>query len=286
VAAFTDEMLMAYADGALDAEAGARIAALIKADPEARARVLLFRATGKELSCLCEGVLREPVPAHLTQFVMTYGKGRAASPAQKRLALAGPARLSLAPAASSLRRVRLTSLWAGLRERLIPEGGGGWQLAAASALALIVAGAGAGFLLRDQDGGLGPGLSVLRQGQILASGPLHQVLESLPSNEERAAGSTKGATAVRAVLTFRTKEGGYCREYELATAQGQFGGLACRQAGGDWAVEVHAAQQAQATGMHHPVGHGERLDQLVDGRMEGDAFGEAEEKAAIKNGWK
>jgi len=288
VAAFTDEILMAYADGALDAEAGARIAALIKADPAARARVSMFRATGKELSGLYEGVLREPVPAHLADFVMNYGKEGQARPAP-----AGLAYLNLAPrrparnAASSLSgRQRLMGLWAGWRERLIPEGVAGWHLAAAASALVLTVGAGAGFLLRDQDGGLGPGLSVLRHRQILARGTLYQVLETLPSNEERAAGSSQGAAAIRAVLTFRTREGGYCREYEMATAQGQFQGLACRQAGGEWAVEAHAAQKAQASGAPHPVGHGEQLDKAVDRRMEGDAFGAADEEAAIKNGWK
>jgi hypothetical protein len=282
VAAFTDEILMAYADGALDAGTRAQIAAALKADAGARARVLMFRATGKELSSLYDGVLREPVPAHLTQFVMSYGQGREESPAF----------LSKAPAASSLgrayaasQRPRLRGLWAAFGERLIPQGAG-WQLAAASAAALTV-GVSAGFVLRGegQDGGSGPSLAVLRQGQLWASGALKHVLESLPSNEERAAGSTQGSVAVRAVLTFRTKEGGYCREYEMASAEGQFQGLACRQAGGQWAVEAHTAQGAAAKGTH-VAGRGEVLDKIAESRMDGDALGQSEERAALKRGWK
>jgi len=279
VAAFTDEILMAYADGVLDAGTSARIDALIKADPAARARVLMFRATGRALAEPYEGVLREPVPAHLIQFVMTCGKELEESPAS------GPASMNLAPAASSWpsRPARLMELWAAFRDRLIPQGAG-WQLAAASALTLIV-GAGAGLFLRG-DGGLGPNLAGLRPGQVLTRGVLHQVLETLPSNEERAAGGSQGATAARAVLTFKAKDGSYCREYEVVTAQGQFQGLACRQAGGDWAVEQHVGQKAAAAGIPQPAGQGELLDKAVDSRIEGIAFGEAEEKAAIKNGWK
>jgi hypothetical protein len=271
VAALTDEILMAYADGALDAEARARLAALIKASPEAQARISMFRATGRELSSLYEEVLREPVPVHLTQFVMNYGKGR-----EERAALKSPA-----PA----RRPRMLRLWTGFRERLIPEGAG-WQLAAASGVALII-GVSAGFLLHSegQDGGSGPSLMVLRQGRILASGALHHVLETLPSNEERAAGSTNGATAVRAVLTFRAKNGSYCREYEMAVPRGQFQGLACREAGGHWAVEAHVTQEGAAAGTR-VVGHGEVLDKIAESRMEGDALGPSDEKAAIKRGWK
>jgi hypothetical protein len=169
-----------------------------------------------------------------------------------------------------------------LAVKLIPQSAG-WQLAAAACAALMV-GAGAGFLLRG-DGGLGPNPAGLRAGQVLTYGVLHHVLEGLPSNEERAAGSGHGAAAVRAVLTFRTKEGGYCREYEVAGPQGRFQGLACRRAGGDWAVEAHGGQGAAASGTH-VVGNGEALDKVAEARMEGDAFGESEEKAAIKSGWK
>jgi hypothetical protein len=264
---------MAYADGALDAEASVRIAALLKADPEARARVSMFRATGKELSALYDGVLQEPVPGHLTQFVLNYGQGREAGPA--------PRSLGSAPS----RRPRLPSLWAGFKERLIPDGVG-WHLAAASAAALTV-GVSAGFLLggAGQDGGSGPSLTVMRQGQILASGALHHVLEALPSNEERTADSTNGSMPVRAVLTFRTKEGGYCREYEIAAPQAPFQGLACRQADGRWAVEAHVAQEAAAAGTH-VVAHGEVLDKIAETRMDGDALGQSQEKAALRRGWK
>jgi anti-sigma factor RsiW len=270
VAALTDEILMAYADGALDAEAGARIAALLRADAGARARVAMFRATGRELSALYEGVLREPVPAHLSQFVMSYGKEREEGPAPE-----GPAFVPARP-------TRLARLWTAWQERLIPQSAG-WQLAAASAAVLIV-GAGAGLFLRG-DGGLGPNLAALRPGQLLASGVLHHVLETVPGNEDRVAGSTNGATTVRAVLTFRTKEGGYCREYEVVAPQGQFQGLACRQADGRWAVEAHVAQEAAAAGTH-VVAHGEVLDKIAESRMEGDAFSQNEEKAVLRRGWK
>jgi hypothetical protein len=169
-----------------------------------------------------------------------------------------------------------------MQAKLMPQSAG-WRLAAALALALTI-GAGTGFLLRG-DGGLGPNLATLRPGQMLKSGVLHHVLESLPSNEERAAGPAQGATAVRAVLTFRTKEGGYCREYEAAGPQGRFQGLACRQAGGHWAVEAHVAQEPAAAGTQ-AASQAEVLDKIAESRMEGDAFGEAEERAAIKRAWK
>jgi anti-sigma factor RsiW len=274
VAGLTDEILMAYADGVLDAAAAGRVAAQLKTDAQARARVAMFRATGRALSPLYDGVLQEPVPEPLIEFVMSHGKEREARPAP-----------SAGRAPARRRRARGSRFWASFKERLIPEGAG-WQLAAASAAALAL-GVSAGSFLSGEgsDGASGPSLAALRQGKIVASGALHHVLENLPSNEERAAGSGQGATAVRAVLTFKTREGGYCREYELAAPQGQFQGLACREADGRWAVEAHIAQPAAAAGTH-VVSHGEVLDKIAEARMEGDAFGQGEEKAALKGGWK
>jgi anti-sigma factor RsiW len=302
VAALTDEILMAFADGALDAGTAAQIAAHLKTDAQARARVAMFRATGRTAFAPYDRIVQEPVPAHLIEFVMSYEPGQKPSPAPETLAFAAPSS-GWAPAPS--RRPHRPRLWAALRERLIPQGAG-WQLAAASGAALIV-GASAGFLLRGegQDGGQGPNLMVMREGQILASGALHQVLETVPSNEERGEGSTQetapvqevltfrpkedstqGAMAVvRAVLTYRTKEGGYCREYEMVVPQGQFQGVACRNADGHWALQAHVAQETAAAGMQ-VVGHGEVMDKIAESRMEGDAFGKSEEKAAIKRGWK
>jgi anti-sigma factor RsiW len=273
---------MAYADGALDAGTGARVAALLKTDAEARARVAMFRATGRELASLYEGVLHEPVPSHLAGFVMSFGEAREARPAPESLEAAAS---SSARARAPSRRPRSPRLWAALAERLIPQGAG-WHLAAASAAALTL-GVSAGFLLGGEgaDEASGPSLAALRQGRIVASGALHNVLESLPSNEERAAGSTQGATAIRAVLTFKSKDGGYCREYEMAAPQGRFQGLACREADGHWALQAHVAEEGIAAGTH-VVGHGEVLDKIADARMEGDAFGESEEKAALKRRWK
>jgi hypothetical protein len=150
-------------------------------------------------------------------------------------------------------------------------------------------GAGAGFFLRGgQDGALGPSLAALRQGQIVASGALHRVLETLPSDKEgrTADNSTPGSMALRAVLTFKARDGGYCREYELAAAQGLFHGLACRQANGHWAVEAHVAEPAQTSGKGTPAAQSEALNAIVDGRIQGDALGKDQEKAAIKSGWK
>ena len=73
VAKVTDEMLMAYADGALALLLrGPRWKLSCRTDPEARRRVEIFRATGAPLSKLYGQPMSEPVPAHLRDFVLNY----------------------------------------------------------------------------------------------------------------------------------------------------------------------------------------------------------------------
>jgi AcrR family transcriptional regulator len=275
VAGLTDELLMAFADRALDEETQTRIEALLRIDPEARARVAAFRATGREgIGRHYDPVLDEPVPDRLIEFVMTHGKGIAAGPAR--------------PRRQRLRPLELLARWRG---KLVPQGAA-WHLAAASAAALIV-GAGLGYVLRGDRVEVvsGPTLAALKNGQISAEGALRHVLETMPSGlEARAAGGLRDSAVVRASLTFKTKQGNYCREYEIATAaEGRFTGLACRDSRGNWALQVHVPEADKGQGTKFVPVAGPRevaLDAIVDRIMAGDALGRGEEDAAIARGWK
>ncbi|HEX3398609.1 MAG TPA: zf-HC2 domain-containing protein, partial [Steroidobacteraceae bacterium] len=61
----SDEMLMAYADGELDAPTRARIEAAMKEDPEIAKRVAQHRALREAMQGAFAAVLREPVPERL-----------------------------------------------------------------------------------------------------------------------------------------------------------------------------------------------------------------------------
>ncbi len=272
MAVLTDEILMAHADGALDAETQGRIEALLKQDPDARRRIMAFRATDGSLSDLYK---LEPAPPHLIEFVMTHGEGRAAAPRKRH--------------SKQKRRMELLGRW---RDALIPAGGV-WQVAAASTAALII-GASAGYLVHGAgrvDIASSGSLVTLKQGQILAEGALRYVLETRPSGEEvRAMGGSKDSAVVQASLTFKTKQGRYCREYVIATAgAGQYAGLACRKEGGDWALEVHVPQAVKARPDETVLASGtdeEALNSIIDTKMDGIAFGKDAEDAAIAKGWK
>jgi anti-sigma factor RsiW len=119
---------MAYADGQLKPAEMARIERLLGSDPELRARLEVFRTTGRGLVSLFDGYLNAPLPPRLKRF-------------------------SLAPGTDwskvfniSLRRKR----------RYLPEFGG-FRLAAASA-AIFAAGIGIGWLMHGSVGGDGAAL--------------------------------------------------------------------------------------------------------------------------------
>jgi anti-sigma factor RsiW len=66
---FSDEMLMAYADGELDLVARAEIEAAMAVDPEIARSVERHRALRGRVQAAYQGVLDEPVPAQLANFV-------------------------------------------------------------------------------------------------------------------------------------------------------------------------------------------------------------------------
>lgn len=61
----TDEMLMAYVDGELDAQTGASVAAAIAADPALAERADLFRASAEAAQSAFADILAAPPPAGL-----------------------------------------------------------------------------------------------------------------------------------------------------------------------------------------------------------------------------
>lgn len=62
----SDETLMAYADGELDATAAAEIDAAIREDPQLAGRIAQYHRQREQLQAAFDAVLREPVPARLT----------------------------------------------------------------------------------------------------------------------------------------------------------------------------------------------------------------------------
>ena len=281
MAKVTDEMLMAYADGALSPLARAKIEAFLQSYPEARRRVEMFRATGAPLSRIYGRPMAEPVPAYLKEFVLNYPIGAETSKAQSQKQ--GSTRW-LAGLREGTRHFT-TSLaeWLG---SAVPAAR--WQLAAASTALLALGVTGGAFL--NGGSGVSSDLVAFNEGHIYASGPLAEVLEKDMSGRDTRIGGVRGqAVTMRASLTFRSKQNTYCREYEVATpSDGGFVGLGCRGQDGKWALEVHLPADISAKGGVKTAGGADNqtLDAIVDRMSEGDVFGTEQEAAAIRSGWK
>jgi hypothetical protein len=290
VDALTDEILMVYADGALDDETRAWIEAQLLNDSDARRRVEIFRATGTRISPLFGGPMQEPPPPRLVDFVLQFNTYSASPARPKRAREIFTAWREKLMSRGTWEPVFSPAAW---RERL-PESVT-WQVMASAAG--LIAAAGAGWILHSSGGPGADQLTAFRNGKIYAEGALAYVLESKPSNRpSRVDGGAQDSTVVRAILTFKSKGGGFCREYETETAKGKrFAGLACREPGGEWAIEVHVAEAdaAHNAGAGPTAGRGdgggpheEALDPIVDNMISGIAFGKEEENAAIDSGWK
>ena len=73
---FSDEMLMAYADGELDLVASAEIEAAMAKDPAVARAVERHRKLAGKVRVAYDGVLKEPVPAELAALVADPGDAR------------------------------------------------------------------------------------------------------------------------------------------------------------------------------------------------------------------
>jgi hypothetical protein len=87
---------------------------------------------------------------------------------------------------------------------------------------------------------------------------------------------------VRVGITFRGQAGQICRSF---TAQGS-SGLACRS-GGRWQLKgMFAAPEGQASDYRMAAGMDPNLAALVDSTMAGEPFDAAQEKQALRRGWR
>jgi hypothetical protein len=243
---FSEDTLMAYADGELDAATRAALEAAAASDPQLAARIARHRALRGRLEAAFAPVLTEPVPERL------LASARHTAPAQ---ATSNVVRLEP--------RARPRWSW--------PE----WSALAAS----LVLGALLGPLLLGPPAGNAP--VDTRGGRMLASGVLAQAL-----SEQLASAQPPGAP-VEIGVSFRGKDGGYCRTFVLRETQ-SLAGLACRD-GPAWQVVTLARSEPPGTpgGTYRqaasalPPAVAGTLDELIAGEPL-DATGEA---AARARGW-
>jgi len=261
---FSDETLMAYADGELEPALAARVEEAMRADPRVEEAVRRHRALRADVFAAFAGVLDEPVPERLQPGA---APATAAEPATKPVSApvagAGAATVHSLEARRAARQAQ-----AARPEPVRPR----WGALAASLAVGVLAGA-LGWQAFDNAGQAPFGR---RGGAMVAQGELADALS------QRLAAEPAQADAVRLGVSFRDRDGAYCRSFMLGTT----GGFACRQ-GGEWRIPVMAqAEQAQA-GAYRQAGSAMPAAVLdaIDQRIAGGTLDAPAERAARDRGW-
>lgn len=244
----TDEQLMAYADGELDAAAAAGVEAAIAADPALAEAVARHRALRRRLREAFAPALDEPVPEHLM--------------ARVRAPAAAPVAASGAAPAAEVVPLRPRRRWA------LPEWAG-----MAAALALGVALSQAFLAPAPAD------LRTVAGGALRADGALAQALD-----RQLAAESTP-ADRIAIGLSFRDGSGAYCRSFVLRDRR-PLAGLACRADDG-WHVPITSEAEADTGELRQAAASLPPAVLLaVETRLAGDTLDAEAERRARDAGWR
>lgn len=251
---FSDETLMAYADGELGEAERAAVERALDSDPVLAERVAQHQALRADVFAAFAPILEEPVPPALT-------------------AAALPDKVADLNAARHARDVRADA--AAAAEKVAPRR---WSwpewgaIAATLAIGVLVGSLGLGGS-RSNDAAL----AVARggDGKLVAQGQLASAL-----SQQLAADSG----AVRIGVSFAAKDGALCRSFTV----GATAGLACRS-GGQWQVPVlaEAAAGEGAVGGYRQAGSAMPAAVLdaIDARISGQTLDAKGEQEARQRGW-
>ena len=249
---FSDDILMAYADGELDLRTRAQVEDAMAADPQIARRVAAHQALRKTLRSGFDKVLDEPIPDHL------LAAARATSRVRSETRVVVPLRP---------RRPRSAVLpnWAWPR----------WGAIAAS----FVLGALVWHFGTDW---YSSGPLTERDGQLLAAGALDKALSN------QLASAQPAQAPVQIGVTFRSKGGNYCRTFQVREHT-NLAGLACREQD-KWRLDALAQSDASA-GAHsefRPAGSGlpPSIAQAVDQAIDGDPLDAKSEARARTDQWR
>ena len=211
---FSDETLMAFADGELPAAEALRVRTAALTDAQLAARIAGFSATGRGLGAVFSDTLHEPVPDRLLQL------------------LDGPA-TAVPTATVQPLRPRATA-WVSRRA----------PLALAASLALVL---GLGLMLRPAVDTPAP---LAFAGLPADAARIAEVLNTIPSGEPVEVASADQRHELLPTATLRTADGRYCRAFsstDLASGE-TLQARACRESDGRWAVQMAAAPAATDAG--------------------------------------
>lgn len=246
---FSPSILMAYADGELDAQTRLAVEAEMAVDPQIAQEIARHRELQTNLGSAFGGVLRETVPERLLATARTAPAGESSK-------------------VTEIARAKAAREDAAKRRWSWPE----WSAIAASLLIGVIV-ARATWTTGAEDS------IVAENGRMIASGALASALTHQPGGAHD--------TAVQIGISFRAKSGEYCRTFAVREADA-LAGFACREAQ-NWRVHALAqsepggssAQYRMAGTAVPPI-----IVQAVEDAMAGDALDAAGEAAALQRGWK
>jgi len=244
---WTDDTLMAFADGELDAVQRADIERELATDAVLRERVTALTLQRERVAAAFAPVLDEPVPDHLAGLLRPSSTPPAAAPVVN----LGERR------AARERSARLPS-WAQ------------WGGLAASVLMGVLLG------MQFKPNGADPAIE-LHDGQLLAGGAVEQALAS-----QLASQPVVGAP-VAVQLSFVDKGGSYCRTFSTAA----MAGLACKQGERWTVQSLATAASAPASAVRQAASAlPPAVLSAVDQRIAGDALDPVRERQARDSGWR
>ena len=246
---YDDETLMAYVDGELDAKTRAEIASAVDQDPALARRVEQHRALRSRLTGAFNKVLNQPVPEQLAN--VARGKLTPAPASGHGKVLQFPARAGRAPATPWRARE-----WVAMAASLLLGALISWRVLAPGEGESIVAGNDA----------------------LVARGELARALDVQLASEQR------GEEPVLIGLTFKARDGSYCRSFVMSAAR--TAGLACR-AGADWQLTA-TESVSPSQGQLHQAGSAlsPAILRAIESRGEGAALDAEAERSAQASGWK
>lgn len=224
----TEEELMAFADGELDAAARARIEEQLARSPELGQRLAAYTETSQLLAGLYAGRAAEPVPARLLSAINEF---------PNEIPMKRPAAGWLATGTKSAARYIQT---------LLAGGAGDLSLAclATACGVILVTGLFIGRATTMFSAGEFPAAgqqTMVQIGPVDAGGTLSRFLASKPSGQpvDWPSGEGEKGRRFKAVLSFRSKDKRFCRQFSLtssATATSAVSAIACRRSGAPWQI--------------------------------------------------
>lgn len=241
---FSDEELMAFADGELDPEKQAAVEQAIETDEDVAARVATFMESGALARDSLQPLLEEAVPASLAAKVDAM-----VDPQSNVTAFPGPARV--APQA---------------RQR--------WALPLAASIALV-AGAIGGYLVGSPSQTAPGGLQMAD----LAQPGIVSALNSVASGAES---DLADGDRFRAIASYRGTDGALCREFEVDhTDNTTVVGVACRP-GDRWELQFTVVA-GQNTSGYAPASSLEALDAYLTAVGAGQPLSAEDEAGLLRS---